>query len=97
VRISIHPGAAQDLSDAFHFYRREAGSAISRRFLAEVERVSDLLSEFPELGTPTVDGRRVYPLTGFPYSIIYLARGGELRVLVVRHQSRDPGHGESRR
>lgn len=92
----LHPDAARDLTDAFRFYRREAGTAVARRFLAEVARVAGLLHEFPELGTPTDAGRRTYPLTGFPYSIIYRADIGCIRVLVVRHQSRDPSHGEQR-
>jgi len=40
--------------------------------------------------------RRTYRLTGFPYSVIYRRIDSDIRVLVVRHQSRDPGHGERR-
>ena len=93
---SVHPGADQDLADAFRFYKREAGVGIARRFLAEFERVTSLLQEFPDLGTRSGDERRTYPLTGFPYSVIYRRIESDVRVLVVRHQSRDPGHGESR-
>ena len=50
----------------------------------------------PGFGTPTTTGRRVYPLRGFPYSVIYRLVGGDLRVLVVRHQSRDPKFGGER-
>jgi plasmid stabilization system protein ParE len=97
LNISFHPGASRDAGDAFRFYHREAGHAIANRFLLELERVARLLSEFPDLGTPTQGERRTYPLTGFPYSIIYQASGETIRVLVVRHQSRDPNQGETRR
>lgn len=95
--LELHPGAAQDLGDAFRFYRHEAGQAVARRFLEEFARVARLLGKFPELGTPTDAGRRTYPLTGFPYSLIYKADPVRLRVLVLRHQSRDPAHGGHRR
>ena len=77
--------------------RREAGAGLARRFLAEFERVAKLLDEFPGLGTPTVDGRQVHPLTDFPYSVIYRHEDLAIRILVVRHQNRDPEYGESRR
>ena len=96
MKLSVHPGADLDLADAFRFYKREAGAGVAKRFLAEFERVTSLLHEFPDLGTPTSDRRRVYPLSGFPYTVIYRRRDDELRLLVVRHQSRDPQHGELR-
>ena len=55
-----------------------------------------LLQEFPHLGTRTGDERRAYPLTGFPYSLIYRHINTDIRILVVRHQSRDPSYGELR-
>ena len=85
----LHRGAEQD-------YKREAGRGVAARFLSEFERVVSLLEEFPEIGTPTNGPRRSYPLTGFPYSVIYRHVEGGIRVLVVRHQSRDPDFGEHR-
>lgn len=93
---SLHRGAEQDLADAFRFYRREGGSGVARRFLDEFERAMTLLEEFPGLGKPMGEDRRALPLTGFPYSVIYRCVGSEIRVLVVRHQNRDPDHGEHR-
>lgn len=96
MKVSIHPGADRDLTDAFRFYRSEAGSRVAGRFLAEFERVTKLLAEYPDLGTPTGADRRAYPPVGFPYAVIYCRKDYGLQVLVVRHQSRDPGHGEQR-
>ena len=94
---SIHRLASEDLAQAVRFYRNEAGIGLARRFLAEFERVANLLQEHPGLGTPTSDGRQVHPLTDFPYAVIYRCEDSALRILVVRHQSRDPGYGKSRR
>ncbi|BAO80226.1 plasmid stabilization system protein [Serpentinimonas raichei] len=94
---SIHRLAAEDLAQAVRFYQNEAGAGLARRFLNEFERVAQLLEQHPGLGTPTADGRRAHPLSDFPYSLIYRHEGLELRILVVRHQSRDPEHGAGRR
>lgn len=71
---SIHRLAAEELAAAYRFYRREAGLGIARRFLDEFERIARLIERHierqPELGTPTGDGRRSYPLHDFPYSVI---------------------------
>ena len=94
---SIHRLATQDLAESVRFYKTEAGAGLTRRFLIEFERVVKLLEQHPGIGTPTADGRRVHPLTDFPYSVIYRHDNLGLRILVVRHQSRDPEYGESRR
>ncbi|MCW5620623.1 MAG: type II toxin-antitoxin system RelE/ParE family toxin [Burkholderiales bacterium] len=93
---SLHRGAEEDLTEAFRFYRREGGGKLARRFLDEFERVIKLLKDFPDIGTPTGEDRRSFPFNGFPYSVIYRHVNAEIRVLVVRHQNRDPVHGEQR-
>lgn len=92
---TLHRGAELDLADAVRFYRREAGRAVAVRFPDEFERVAKLLDENPGLGTPTGEQRRRFPLHGFPYSVIY--RPLDVGVRIVRHQNRDPEHGEQRR
>lgn len=94
---TLHRGAELDLADAVRFYRREAGRAVAIRFLDEFERVAKLLVENPGFGTPTGEQRRWFPLHGFPYAVIYRPLDFGVRILVVRHQHRDPGHGEQRR
>ncbi|RVT53453.1 type II toxin-antitoxin system RelE/ParE family toxin [Rubrivivax albus] len=94
---SLHRGAEQDLLAAAQFYRREGGARLAHRFLGEFERVARLLVEFPGIGTPVDERRRVHPLRDFPYSVIYSETAGQVRILVVRGHLRDPEHGESRR
>jgi len=94
---SIHRFAADDLAEAVRFYKKEAGTGVAHRLLNEFERVAKLLEQFPGIGTPTADGRQSFPLVDFPYSVIYREEEAGIRILVVRHQNRDPGYGESRR
>ena len=58
---SLHRSAERDLTDAFRFYKAEAGRGVAGRFLNEFERVVRILEEFPDIGTPTNEGRRTYP------------------------------------
>ncbi|MFM2118953.1 MAG: hypothetical protein RL722_421 [Pseudomonadota bacterium] len=94
---SLHRGAELDLLEAAQFYRREGGARLADRFLNEFERLVGLLTEFPEIGTPAGDARRVHPMRDFPYSVIYRPTAEHIRVLAVRHLHRDPAHGELRR
>lgn len=93
---SLHRGAELDLLEAARFYRQEGGPKLASRFLDEYARVVALLVEFPGVGTPADDVRRVHLLHDFPFSVIYRQEGNGIRVLVVRSQYRDPAHGESR-
>ena len=94
---TFHPGAELDIAEALDFYAAQAGPLVAQRFLAEVERVVNLLVEYPGFGTPASRGRRVYPLRVFPYSVVYRAGESGIRVLVVRQQHRRPGYGGARR
>jgi len=66
------------------------------RFLAEFERVAKLLLANPGLGTPRARGRRGFPTTEFPYTVIYRELAAGIRVLVIKHDRRRPGYGGSR-
>ena len=94
---SLHRFAEDDLADAARFYKREAGVGVARRFLTEFGRVATLLERLPDIGTPLAGDRRTFPLLDFPYSVIYRSDESGLRVLVVRHQRRDPEFGDGRR
>ncbi len=93
----LHPGAEQDVADALDFYAEQAGPLVAQRFFIEFERVVDLLVGHPGLGTPTANGRRVFPLRVFPYSVVYRELEDAIRIVVVRHQHRKPGHGAARK
>lgn len=94
---SIHKLASEDPAEAVRFYRREAAVGLAKRFLVEFEHVAKLLERHPGLGTATADGRKAHPVADIPYSIIYRPEASGLRILVIRHQNRDPEHGENRR
>jgi plasmid stabilization system protein ParE len=96
VTYSLHPQAASELEEAFHFYSEQGGARLAQTFLAEFERVATLLVSNPDFGTPSSGGRRSFPLRRFPYSLIYRAKAAEITILVVGHQHRRPGYWRGR-
>lgn len=94
---TLHPGAARDLDEACRSYAKNASGRVVVRFLDEFDRVARLLAAESGLGTPAGRTRAVFPMLGFPYSLIYKVTDAGVRVLVVRHQHRDPDHGQGRR
>jgi plasmid stabilization system protein ParE len=98
VKITIHPGAEQDLHEAAEFYEREGSPLVAGRFIGEFKRLVSLLREHPQIGSPCSNGRRCLSMKVFPYSVIYRYRAAaqEIVILVVKHNSRRPGYGGKR-
>lgn len=96
MKYTLHPGAEDDLTAACDRYALTASGRLVVRFIDEFERVALLLAREPGLGTSGPSGRAIFPLRGFPYSVIYKPTASGIRVLVVRHQHRDPAYGSER-
>ena len=94
---TVHPRAELDLAEASDFYMKQAGKVVARRFLAEFERVAKLVDRNPDAGAEIRRNRRRFHLAVFPYAVIYRKLEVGIQVLVVRHHSRRPSYGMSRR
>ena len=92
----LHRQAATDLESAFEFYRRNGSAQVALRFLAEFERVAELVDDNPDIGTPTQEGRRRVSFRRYPCSIIYRPVQSVVRILVVRRDRQAPGYGGDR-
>jgi plasmid stabilization system protein ParE len=96
MKVTLHPAAEQDLIDAAAFYEREGTPLVAARFVAEFKRLAALLREHPEIGSPRSNGRRGFSMNVFPYTVIYRASDGEIKILVVKHDRKRPGFGTRR-
>lgn len=96
MNITLHPAAEQDLLEAATFYEREGSPVVAARFVAEFKRLTSLLLEQPEIGSPRAHGRRGLSMRVFPYTVIYRASATEIRILVIKHDSKRPGFGGKR-
>ncbi len=93
----IHPDAEAELGDSAVYYATHASRAIAEAFLAEYERVRDLVIENPQRGPRTDGSLRVYHFERFPYTLVYeedRTRGPQ--IYAVAHQSREPGYWSDR-
>lgn len=96
MKVVLHPAAERDIEAAASFYAREGSPVVAARFVAEFKRLALLLTEQPEIGAPRSNGRRGFPMSVFPYTVIYRADTQEIRILVVKHDSKRPGFGSRR-
>jgi toxin ParE1/3/4 len=81
MKIVWRPRAEADFSDQIDYVRLRSPRAASR-LIDAVQRVVDLLEQFPEIGRPTPrpDVRELV-VTRTPYIIVYRIRGDEVIVL----------------
>ena len=89
--------ACVNVEAAAAFYEREATPALAAKFVKEFKRVAKLLVENPGLGSPRSSGKRGFSMSLFPYTVIYRPTPDGIRILVVKHDKRRPGHGGARR
>ena len=96
MKLTLHPGAERDIQEAAAFYEKEGSPMLAARFVGEFKRLVSVLVEHPEIGSPRSSGRRGFPMSVFPYTVIYQATATEITVLVVKHDSKRPGYGGRR-
>jgi plasmid stabilization system protein ParE len=79
------------------YYAQHASLAVAEAFLAEFERVRDLLVENPRRGPHGDYGLRVYHFDHFPYTVVYEPdeRLGP-QIYAIAHQHREPGYWAAR-
>jgi plasmid stabilization system protein ParE len=97
VIVSISPEAERELTDGALFYAEQAKTELGLAFIVEFERALDVLRENPNLGAPLSAMTRRFPLRRFPYGVLYVVKGTELRVIALAHRPRRPGFWLSRR
>jgi toxin ParE1/3/4 len=96
MKVTLHPAAEQDIYDAAAFYEREGSPIVAARFVAEFRRLVALLLEHPEIGSPRSSSRRGFSMRVFPYTIVYRVIADDIKILVVKHDSKRPGFGKRR-
>ena len=93
---SLHRLAERDLEEAFQFYLKRGSGKVALRFLAEFERVADLIDNNLEIGTRTNANRRTYPFRIYPYWLIYKSTVVGVRILAIRHKRKKQEYGSDR-
>jgi plasmid stabilization system protein ParE len=90
LRCVITAEARSEITEAMNWYE-QAEAGLGSRFWLEFERLIRRLVFMPEIYPPYGKrGVRKARLQVFPYWVFYRVAGQELRILGVRHASRDP-------
>jgi toxin ParE1/3/4 len=97
VIVSISPEAERELTDGALFYAEQADPELGLAFIAEFERALEILREQPNLGAPWRGMMRRFPLRRFPYFVLCVVEGVELRIIALVHQRRRPGSWSGRK
>lgn len=88
----LAPQAEAELLDAATFYARNVSIAVAENFLATFEQKAWLIAEFPGIGTPSANHRRLFPIGRFPFSMLYRVEGNEVRISAIADHRRGPGY-----
>lgn len=89
MRYEFHPEAERELNEAALRYESDV-PGLGRHFGDEVERVVNLVLEYPEMGAWVDESLRHFVLRRFPFSVVYAITGVVVYIVAVAHGSREP-------
>ena len=94
-RVRFHDAALAEFAHEVEYFT-EVSPRLGERFATAVEKAVAIATEFPDMGSPHQYGtRRVFPKR-FPFSVVYLHRGGEVFVLAIAPDDKKPCYWRSR-
>lgn len=94
--LAYHPLVQRDVSGILRHYDR-ISPRLGDEFSAELMRLLDLVGAKPERFHFADRGLRRANMRRFPYYVPFRQHAGSVRVIVVRHNSRHPWYGATRR
>jgi plasmid stabilization system protein ParE len=91
MRVRIHSEAEEEFADAVAFYnRRQPG--LGADLASEVEIAVSSIREDPESFPFVLRDVRRCRVRRFPYDVYFRVEGQVLRILVLKHDARDPAY-----
>ncbi len=98
MEVEYHPAVVSDLNQGFSWYETHH-AGLGAQFREEVYTAIDSIRENPKRYPRFRGGVRQCLVHRFPWTILYrvIKRRATVRVLVIRHQRRQPLHGLGRR
>jgi plasmid stabilization system protein ParE len=93
--VSFLPGAADDYSAAFGWYR-ERGEHVAESFEGAIDFALNQIAEAPNRFAKYDERHRCYVLRRFPYAIIYRVESEKVIVVAIAHGRRKPYYWQER-
>jgi toxin ParE1/3/4 len=97
MRLAFHPSVAADISRIMTHYEEIGAPHLAERFYSELRSAFLKALAAPSSYAIYARGLRRVNLDRFPHHFLFRTVGDTLRVLVVRHHSRRPSLGTTRR
>ena len=95
MKAEFHQTASEEIIETTAYYEGEV-PGLGASFIAEVERIVEVLSDQPNIGQRVNEEFRRILLANFPYSLIYSIESERIWVIAVAHHRRRPGYWEER-
>lgn len=96
-KVIFHRLVRRDIDGILTYYEQEAGSSVADRFFdGFLSTIAKALRD-PHIFHPLSGNYRRANIPGFPYHFLYRETGDSIRILVLRHDRRDPQHGLRRK
>jgi plasmid stabilization system protein ParE len=95
VRIRFLAPAHIELLEAIAYYNEQL-NGLGFRFSDEVKKATKRVIQYPEAWPRLSRTTRHCQVKGFPYSVIYYPREGELVIVAVMHSSKEPDNWKHR-
>ena len=97
MRLVLHPKVYSDIDSIMNYYEKAASRELADEFYAELRFAMVQAASRPEQFSIRQRDMRRANLLRFPYHFLFRIVGDAVRILVVRHHSRHPTLGKTRR
>ena len=96
MQVSWHDAAIAEAAEAAQYYdARQPGRGL--KFTQAIRESIATILDAPDRYEVIFGRVRRFMVDGYSYSVIYLLLPGVIRILSIKHHSRDPRHGLRRR
>lgn len=94
--IEYHPRVPTEVREAVQYYE-EISQKLGDDFWNELTQALEYARQFPEHHHFDAGGHRRSNLKRFPYHFLFQEKEDRIRIIVVRHNRRDPKYGMRRK
>ena len=91
MKLRFLPAAREEL-EAAALYLDERAPGLGADLVGDVERIGELVCEFPQIGRSLDSLHRSIPLQRFSFSLAYRIGADEVIIIAVAHNRRRPGY-----
>ena len=96
MKVFYHPDAEREVIEAAQYYSSKV-FALGAEFLDEINRAVQSICSDPTRLPVVEDDIRLISVSRFPFGIYYRVESDGIRILIVRHHSRQPDYGKDRK